>query len=382
MSCPERVEYVTDEATVDGQSHEQTRQRLAESLTLQRVTAALLQKPTLDQVFAIVRREARQLTGAAGGSILLLEEGRWLREARDDAELDPLSVRIPVAGTLTGQAVLSGKPMLVNDHDGGVVEARTPSTKMESLLAVPLQIEGASIGALNVANKQGGFTANDVRILGLLADVAAIAIENARLREQVKQLAIVEERKWLARELHDSVTQAMYSVTLYAEATRLALLAGKHDVATKNLQELQAMAREALLSIRLLIFELHPPILEGQGLAAALQIRLSEVETRAGLQTEMRVEGSRRFPLPIEEELYRIALEALTNVVKHSKAQRVTVQLRFDEQRVLLEISDDGMGYDPVTAQGSGGLGLRGMEERAQRMNGKLEIVSAPGGDR
>ncbi len=363
----------------NGPSHEETRQRLAESRSLQRVATALLQKLTLEQVLEIVRSEARQLTGAEGGSIFLLEEDGWLREARDDAKLDPLSQRLPVIGTLTGQAVLSRKPILVNDHDSGVVEARTPSSKTESLLAVPLQIEGVPIGALNVANKQGGFAEDDVRILGLLADVAAIAIENARLGEKAKRLAIVEERQWLARELHDSVTQAMYSVTLYAEATHMALDAGKQDVAVENLRELQTMAREALFNIRLLIFELHPPILEDQGLAAALQIRLSAVEARAGLQTDMRVEGARRLPLSVEEELYRIALEALNNVVKHAGAQRVEVHVFFDRDLVGVEISDDGQGYDPVAARQSGGMGLRGMEERVLRINGKIEIVSAPG---
>lgn len=363
----------------NGRSHEETRRRLAESRSLQRVTAALLQKLTLEQVFEIVRHEARHLTGAAGSSVFLLEEGSWLREAQQDAALDPLSERMPVSGTLTGEAMRSGKPIVVNDYDSDIVEARTPSTKTESLLAVPLQVEGAPIGALNVANKPGGFTEDDARLLGLLADVAAIAIENARMREQAKQLAIVEERQWLARELHDSVTQAMYSVTLYAEATRLALLAGKFDVAAENLQELQAMAREALFSIRLLIFELHPPILEGQGLAAALRIRLAAVESRAGLQTEMFVDGERRLPLPIEEELYRIALEALNNVVKHARAQCVTVRVRLDDRLAVLEISDDGTGYDPAQARSSGGMGLRGMDERAQRIQAKLEIQSVPG---
>jgi len=91
------------------------------------------------------------------------------------------------------------------------------------------------------------------------------------------------------------------------------------------------------------------------------------------------VEGARRLPLPVEEELYRIALEGLTNVVKHARAQHVIVNLQFDDQRVCLEISDDGTGYDLAKARISGGMGLRGMEERAQRINGKLEIVSTPG---
>jgi len=375
----ERLQQMGDQTANNGRTHDETRSRLAESRRLQRVTTELLRELTLDQVTEVVRHEARQLTGAAGGGVFLLDEDAWLRGIPGDAELDPLSERIPVSGTLTGQAVLSGKPVLANDYASSVVETRTPDSRTESLLAVPLQIEGTPIGALNVANKQGGFTDDDVRILTLLADVAAIAIENARLRENAKKVAIQEERRWLARELHDSVTQAMYSVTLYAEATRMALLAGKYDVVADNLQELQAMAREALFGIRLLIFELHPPILEGQGIAEALQIRLSAVENRSGLQTEMHVDGEQQLPPSTEEELYRIALEVLNNVVKHAKAQRVLVHVRFDGQRVLLEISDDGTGYDPAKVQESGGIGLRGMKERAQRINGKLEIVTALG---
>ena len=379
MRCVARGQQVTYEVADSGRSHEETRQRLAETRSLQRVTAALLKQLTLEEVLELVRHEARLVTGAAGGSIFLLEDEAWLREASDDAELDPLAHRIPVVGTLTGEAMLSGRPLLVNDYASRGVEARTPSLKTESLLAVPLQVEGTAIGALNVANKPGGFTQDDARVLGLLADVGAVAIESARLRDKADRLAVRQERERLARELHDSVTQAMYSVTLYAEATRMALEAGKQDVAAENLHELQAMAREALVDIRLLIFELHPPVLEGQGLAAGLRIRLAAVENRAGLQTEMHVDGTRLLPLSIEEELYRIALEALNNVVKHARAQRVTVHVWFDEQRVGVEISDDGIGCDPTSARESGGLGLTSMEERAQRINGKLEINSVPG---
>lgn len=361
------------------ESHEDMRRRLDESRSLQRVTAGLLQRLTLDEVLAMVRQEARDVTGAQGGSVFLLEDEAWLREAGDDVELDPLSQRIPVSGTLTGEAMRSGRPMLVNDYSSGLAETRTPSRKTDSLLAVPLQVEGTSIGAVNVANKPGGFTENDARILGLLADVGAVAIESARLREKADRAAIRQEREWLARELHDSVTQAMYSVTLYAEATRLALEAEKEDVAFENLRELQAMAREALVDIRLLIFELHPPILEGQGLAASLRIRLAAVENRAGLQTELHVEGARILPLAIEEDLYRIALEALNNAVRHAHAQRVKVRVWFEEQLVGLEISDDGVGYDAATAGNNGGMGLRSMEERARRINGRLIVDSVPG---
>jgi GAF domain-containing protein len=149
-----------------GGSHAETRRRLAESRRLQQVTAALLRKRTLDEVLEFVRQEARHLTGAVGGTVFLLEDEAWLSEVSDDTELDPLAKRIPVAGTLTGEAILTRKPMLVNDYASPGVEARTPGLKTESLLAVALQVEGTAIGALNVANKPGGFTEDDARVLG------------------------------------------------------------------------------------------------------------------------------------------------------------------------------------------------------------------------
>jgi signal transduction histidine kinase len=199
------------------------------------------------------------------------------------------------------------------------------------------------------------------------------------LEEQVRERAVAAERSRLARELHDSVTQALYSVTLYAGAARLALGAEKHDVVSENLEELHNMAREAMIDMRMLIFELHPPALEEEGLVAALQARLAAVESRARLQTEIRVEGERRLPLVVEEELFRVALEALNNVIKHARAQRVTVDLSFGGDDVCLEITDDGVGFDPVAAGDSGGMGLPGMAERVQHIGGNLAIESAPG---
>jgi PAS domain S-box-containing protein len=199
------------------------------------------------------------------------------------------------------------------------------------------------------------------------------------LEEQSREQAVAAERSRLARELHDSVTQALYSVTLYAEATRLALAAGKQEVATENLRELHNMAREAMVDMRMLIFELHPPVLEEEGLVAALQARLAAVESRARLQTEISVKGERRLPIAVEEVLFRIALEALNNVNKHAGAQQVTVDLKFEDEDTYLEIRDDGVGFDPVLARGSGGMGLLGMEERMQQIHGSLVVESAPG---
>ena len=250
-----------------------------------------------------------------------------------------------------------------------------------ALLAVPLHVNGGVIGVLDVVNKAGGFTAEDVPILSLFANQAAMAIEHARLQRQAEQLAVLAERQRLARELHDSVTQSLYSVTLYANAAVLALAAGKSDVAAGYLQELQETAQEGMRDMRLLIFQLHPPVLEAEGLVAALQARLAAVEGRAGLKTEFRIEGERRLPVAIEEELYWIAQEALNNVRKHAAAQHVTVHLHFTAAAVCLEVQDDGVGFDPeaVRSEGRGGGGLRSIAERTVRVGGKLTYESKPG---
>jgi signal transduction histidine kinase len=194
-----------------------------------------------------------------------------------------------------------------------------------------------------------------------------------------QDLAVLEERQRLARDLHDSVAQAIYSITLHAEAARRQLSAGDLRVTAEYLHELQDAAQEALEEMRRLIFELRPPILEQAGLAAALQARLDAVEGRSKLETELIVEGAGELPAPVEQALYRIAQEALNNTLKHARARRVSVTLRHMGARVVLELSDDGAGFDPAAASQAGRLGLRGIAERVAQLDGRVQIDSAPG---
>jgi signal transduction histidine kinase len=145
------------------------------------------------------------------------------------------------------------------------------------------------------------FSDQDVQLLTSIGDQIGVAVENARLYEQAQQVAVVEERQRLARELHDSVTQALYGVTLYSEAAAGHLALGHMDRAAEHLQELQGTAQEALAEMRLLIFELRPPILEELGLVATLQARLKAVEGRAGLRTEFKTNLEERLPPDVEE---------------------------------------------------------------------------------
>jgi signal transduction histidine kinase len=365
-------------AVDNAQLYTDLRRQLAESEGLQRITTALLRKLSLADVLEIVCSEALRLTGARGSSVVLLEDDDWLHLARSAGELTPAVDRLPVDGSLSGLAVRKRTPLLTNDpaHDRRLYHAWGEPT---ALLAAPLMVAGTVIGALDLMNKPGGFAAEDLRIVAILADQAAAAIQNARLHEQIEQLAAVAERQRLAHDLHDSVAQSLYSLTLYTEAAAGALGDGALETARAHLGEIQRIAQDALREMRLLIFNLHPPLLEREGLVAALQARLDAVEARAALRTELRFEGDEQLPLPVKEALYHIAQEALNNVLKHARAQHVVVQLTFGDTTTHLEIADDGRGFDVAAAVGGGGLGLRGMEERVQQLGGQLTIRSAPG---
>ncbi len=211
-----------------------------------------------------------------------------------------------------------------------------------------------------------------------VAGQAALAIENARLRSQAEQAAAFAERSRLARELHDSVTQSLYSITLYSEAVARMLASGAGSEAVEHLRELRATAQEALREMRLLIFQLSPPALDKGGLSGALQIRLDAVESRGGMKADLQVEGTENIEPRARQELYQVAQEALNNALKHARAQSVHVRLSFRDGGTSLEVVDDGCGFEPEKADKSGGLGLRGMRERVQQIGGSLSVESAP----
>ncbi|MCP4516132.1 MAG: hypothetical protein GY824_13015 [Delftia sp.] len=159
------------------------------------------------------------------------------------------------------------------------------------------------------------------------------------------------------------------------------LPSGQVNLVADNVHKLRRTARAALGEMRLLVFELRPPLLQQEGLVAALRARLESVEGRAGMETALKVEGEGRLDPDVEQALYRITQEALNNIFKHAQARSITISLRLAEppQAIILEIADDGIGFDPLAAQERGGLGLRGMAERVEGLEGQLSIKSEPG---
>jgi signal transduction histidine kinase len=203
--------------------------------------------------------------------------------------------------------------------------------------------------------------------------------ENLRLRQQAAEAAVTEERNRLSRELHDSVTQALYSQTLYAEAAARQLEAGMVDPAIEHLRQLRHTAQQALREMRLLIFELRPSALETDGFAAAVQARLDSVEIRTGIEAEVSIDEQIHLTPEMENDLYWIVQEALNNALKSAQAKKVSVSLSRESNQMILHIADDGVGFDPGISSTAGGLGLRSMHERAEKLGGKLQIEGQPG---
>lgn len=346
-----------------------------------RITSILAVDEMLEQMVGLIQEAFNYYhvgIGLVEGDEVVYKVGAGRLWDDPQFEIKPARLKIGQEG-VTGWVAGTGQPLLVPDVKQEPHYILMGGSQTRSELTVPIKTRGKVIGVLDVqSDRLDAFDKSDLVVLQSLAHQAAVGIENARLYEQAQQVAVLEERQRLARELHDSVTQAMYGVTLYAEAAARLLSAGQAEPAYGHLQEVRQTAQEALREMRLLIFELRPPVLEQAGLAAALQARLETVEGRSGLKTEFVVEGERLLPADIEAGLYRIAQETMNNVLKHAQAHCISVHLRQNEQTVVLEIIDDGIGFELDAARRQGGLGLPGMEERVTQLGGELTIRSRP----
>jgi signal transduction histidine kinase len=257
---------------------------------------------------------------------------------------------------------------------------------MRSFLGVPIVSRGDVIGAFYLTEKRGApaFDATDQALIELLAAHAAIAITNARLYERSRELSIVSERNRLALELHDVVSQKLFSLILTAEAAATLLGREPADAAAARTQVTRVgeLAREALDELRSLILGLRPPELSRDGLAGVLRKEAEVLARLHGVPIELET-GSGTQPATDAQRdsaILRIADEALHNALRHSGASRIVVRLDGGEGSAVVEVSDDGAGFDPGEARlRSRHLGLTSMEERARELGARLEIISAPG---
>jgi signal transduction histidine kinase len=240
------------------------------------------------------------------------------------------------------------------------------------------------LGALFLANKrcatpEGGFTAEDEELLVILAQHAAIALTNARLYERSRELTIVGERARIAHELHDAVSQKIFSLRLTAQAA--AALVDRDPVRAKGeLRQVAALAAEAADELRSAVVELRPAALDEDGLVATLRTQVQVLDRAHTARVTFQALGVRVLPAAQEEALLRVAQEALHNALRHADAGRVDVTLARHGRGALLRVSDDGSGFDPSAVRQAGRhLGLVSMRDRASGVGGGLTVESAPG---
>jgi signal transduction histidine kinase len=286
---------------------------------------------------------------------------------------------VPALRAWLGDGVVVMEDVQTESRLPPALRAANDREGVRSSMTAPIRIGEDVTGAFGLSYcEPRTFTTDEQRLLQSLAQRAGLAIQNARLYEQSQRAATLEERQRLSRELHDSVTQSLYGISLYSEAALRAMADGETEPAASNLREIRETTQEALAEMRLLLFDLRPAPLQEHGLAAALRARLQAVEARAGIVANFVGDGDVRLRPGLEQELYRVAQEALNNILKHAHATRVDVRLSVTPGAAELEIVDDGVGFDP-SLQGVGGFGVPGMRERVERLGGTLHIESSPG---
>jgi signal transduction histidine kinase len=252
--------------------------------------------------------------------------------------------------------------------------------ELTSFLGMPIVDGDEILGELFLANKQrpGGFTTDDEELLRLLAGHAAIALVNARLYERSRELSIVEERNRIARELHDAVTQKLFSLRLTAEAAA-ALVDRDPARATAELDTVRRLAADAIEELRSVVVGLRPVDLAGDGLDTALRKQAELLDRVHRAAVRFRGDGAPRLAAEREEAVYRIAQEALHNALRHGAPSEVNVDLHVRNGSLVLEVVDDGSGFDPDAPEGAAHrLGLASMRERARAVGGRLAVTSRP----
>jgi nitrate/nitrite-specific signal transduction histidine kinase len=362
-------------AAIDGaRLFEAERRRGAELRVLNQTSQQIAATTHLDGLFESVTTTIRENFGYERVQIGLIEEDELVFVAVKDITGDTPEERIPLDGdSHAAWVVREGQPRAIRGE-------RNEGAKISGII-VPLRSKDSTVGVLAVAGRPGGrsgmFDADDERLLLSLGDQLGIAVEKNRLQERALSLAVVEERNRLARDLHDSVTQSLFSMNLTIEAARL-LLHRDTAAAERQLINLSDRTKETLAEMRNLIYSLRPAEMEDQGLIVALKRWGERVRHEHLLPVEVVITGSVRLRLTEvqERELFRVAQEALNNVVKHAQATQAKVHLNAMPTGITLLIEDDGVGFATSAPLRADAFGTRGMRERVKLLGGEIQITS------
>ncbi len=369
--------------------------RTQEITTLLEVSQTTATTPDIEPLLSLILDQLQAIIPFIAASILLLET---------DQELTLLYYRGPMPSTslakhwlLDGadhyrEVITSRKPVIIpNVHTEtrlSLAWQRTVITHLESVpdylncwMGIPLIVKRRVIGLLILHHNEVNFYSNEQASLALVfANQAALAIENTRLYDQVQQVAVLGERQRLARELHDSVSQALYSIALGARTAQTLINRDLEDFDKKSLSEpiehILSIAEVGLAEMRALIFELRPESLEIDGLNAGLTKQVEAFQTWHKIDVQINLCTEPDIPIEKKLLLYRVVQESLHNVAKHAKAKHVLIDFSCQKDLIWLQVQDDGRGFDVTTP--SRGLGLHSMRERVEQGGGTFEVISVP----
>lgn len=345
----------------------------------------------LEAVLDLILEQLQTVVPYSGASIMSLEDdrlvGRAYRGPKPKGWINQF--RFPIDNPIDCKVISSRQPFIAEDLHGDNPVGRyfqadhgerfaTLYAGVRSWMRIPLIARDEVIGMLTLHHGDPQhFSARDADLALAFADQAAVAIHNARLYAQARQLASIQERQRLARELHDSVSQALYGIALGAHTAR-SLLDMDPPRAAAPLDYVVQLAEAAMAEMRALIFELRPESLEQEGLVAALQKQADALAARHQLAVAVDLCAEPDLALECKEALLRVAQEALHNVVKHAHATRVELRLYTAAGALQLLIRDNGRGFDP-SGDFPGHLGLRSMRERIEDLRGDVAVASTPG---
>lgn len=357
-----------------------------ELAALHQAVLALSGDVELDRVLQTILKTAQRLAHARYGALGIPDGhggfGTFLTVGISEARAGQIGT-LPRAHGVLG-ALLHQGPIRVRDIRRHPRFAYYPAAHptMRDFLGVPVRHRGKILGNLFLAERRSGhFTAQDQRLVEMLAAHAGIAITSARLRAEAQQLAVLQERNRLARELHDALAQTLFSMTYEAKAA--ALRAGTDAAgAAAALTSLQAQAERAMAEVGDLVFALRPKSLERDGLSVTLREHVEGVRRVHGRAITFRTDGSDQLRLRLDEEdaLFRIAQEALRNAIKYAPGSPIEVALADGPTGVRLTVRDHGPGFDRAALPGTRRtLGLTAMHERAKAVGAVLQVASELG---
>jgi signal transduction histidine kinase len=345
------------------------------------ITTAILAGTDTGELLSLVVGHARELVGADLATLALpAGTDRLVIEAADGLLAEELrGTTFPASGSVTGDVLRTGKAVALADASTDDRMAQPiVRAAVGPALFIPLAVRGHTLGSLTVANASGGPPLREtaVQLVETFAEQAAVALEYARLQGELQRLAVLEDRERIAKELHDGAIQALFAVGMGLQGS--ALLAGNDDLRARIQHAVEELDR-VIRDLRNYIFGLRPGILADRQLDQALQGLVEDFQQRTGVVAVTEIDPAVAAELAGQAgEVVQLAREALSNVSRHAEAATCRVSLYRDQTGAVLEVDDDGHGFDPAQTTGAG-QGLRNLRERATDLGGRAEIHSEIG---